>query len=131
MVCPQATHLQVVTGGDALSHATAKPERVVSPREQSNGSSTVFLDNVSSFKLYTFKSRARFGVQSAIILSTLPIVGDNSGVTRNEETSYDPKGSIEKKNTTEERRNTTLDKKTGADQGSLVFMHTAPSNHRT
>ena len=53
------------------------------------------------------------------------MVRDNSGVTQNEGTSYDPKGSIEKRNTTRQRRNPTLDKETGADQGPLAMMHQA------
>jgi hypothetical protein len=50
---------------------------------------------------------------------------DNSGFTRNEENSHDPKESIEKNNTLEQRRNATFDERNErAVQGPLAMIHT-------
>jgi hypothetical protein len=90
-------HLQVVTGGDTLSYAPAKPERVVPSRAE------------------------RDSEYNPLSSQAPPIVRDKSGVTRNEGTSYDPKGSIEKKNTTEQRRNATLDERNGSGPGTPSY----------
>jgi hypothetical protein len=114
----------VVTGGVVLSHTPAK-HGVILPGEQSNGKPpTVALDNFSPLSNRT-PSRAEPDSECNPSSQAPLIVIDNSRSTRNEETGYNPKGSIEKKNTVEQRRNATLDERDRSRPGGRT-AHCAP-----
>jgi hypothetical protein len=112
-----SSDLKVVTGGGVSSHTPAKPEGVILPGEQSNGYSTVALDNGSPLSNYT-PLRAEPDSEYNLSSQALHMGRDNSGFTRNEENSHDPKESIEKNNTLEQRRNATFDERNESSPGA-------------
>ena len=101
-----SSDLQVVTEGGVLSHTPAK-RGVVLPGEQSDGNPTVALDDVPPHT----SSRAETDSEHNPSSQASPIGRDNSRFTQNEDTGYNAKESVEKKNTVEQRPNTTLDER--------------------
>lgn len=116
-----SSDLQVVTGGGVLSHTPAECGGVVRPREQRNGNPTVAPDNVPHTP-----SRAEPDSEHNPSSQAPPMVSDNSRFTRNEETGYNAKESIEKKSTVEQRRNETLDERNGGRPDPHRARHPQP-----
>ena len=100
-----SSDLQVVTGGGVLS------------REENNGNTTVTLNYVSPLLDHTPEPASEHNPSS----KALPVVRDNSRLTRNEESDNDPKGSIEKTNTVGQRRNASLDEGNRSRQGESGY----------
>ncbi|KAI0268536.1 hypothetical protein BGY98DRAFT_938124 [Russula aff. rugulosa BPL654] len=100
-----SSDLQVVTGGGVLS------------REENNGNTTVTLNYVSPLLDHTPEPASEHNPSS----KALPVVRDNSRLTRNEESDNDPKGSIEKTNTVGQRRNASLDEGNRSRQGASGY----------
>jgi hypothetical protein len=100
-----SSDLQVVTGGGVLS------------REENNGNTTVTLNYVSPLLDHTPEPASEHNPSS----KALPVVRDNSRLTRNEESDNDPKGSIEKTNTVGQRRNESLDEGNRSRQGASGY----------
>lgn len=107
---------------------TSKHRGAASSGEQSDGNELVALDNVPPLPDHT-PSRAEPDSEHNRSIRAPPVVRDDSGFIRNEETSHDPKESVEKGNNVVPRRNATLDEGNGSKPGVLGYHDAYQAQH--